>query len=422
MTLAIIILAVALIVVAAVLWLQGQKRVGELNSRLADSNATISELKKENALLHDRNTEMRVENTRLQEGMRFVQEERKRLDRQTELSFEALARKIFTENSQAFKQQHEARLAEILMPLRENLDSFRKAVNDTYQAEARERFSLKERIGELIKLNNTISQETRELTRALRSDGKAQGDWGEMVLESVLSKSGLQKGEQFETQVTRDASGRVITNDEGDRLRPDVVVHFPDGHDVVIDSKVSLSAYTDMVNADSEDDRKAAEMRHVKSVREHVKELAMKDYSAYVTGTRPADFVMMFIPSEGAYMAAMQLDNHLWQDAYDKRVLIVSPTHLISSLKVVKQLWQQEQINRNVMKIAETGGYLYDRLVGFVDAMEDIRRNIERTSKSYEEAFKKLSTGRISVLKTAENLRELGAKTSKSLPSKLIEE
>lgn len=421
MTIAIIILAVALLLVVA-LWLQTQRRVGEKDSRIAEAAREASELRAANSRLQEAITNLKVENTRLQEGMKFAQEERKRLDRQSELSFESLARKIFNENSQEFKKQHEARLAEILTPLRENLESFRKAVNDSYQAEARERFSLKERIGELIQLNNTISQETRELTRALRSDSKAQGDWGEMVLESVLAKSGLQKGEQFETQVTRDSSGRVITNDEGDRLRPDVVVHFPDGHDVVIDSKVSLSAYTDMVNAPDEDERKGAEARHVKSVREHVKELAMKDYSAYVTGTRPADFVMMFIPSEGAYMAAMQLDNHLWQDAYDKRVLIVSPTHLISSLKVVKQLWQQEQVNRNVMKIAETGGYLYDRLVGFVDAMEDIKRNIERASKSYDEAFKKLSTGRVSVLRTAENLRELGAKTSKSLPSKLIED
>ncbi len=422
MTLAIIILAAALILVVAIMWATGQKRVEEMDHRLAQANNQIVELKQLNARLQETNTGLRVENTRLQEAMRFAQEERKRLDKQSELSFEALARKIFTENSQAFKQQHEARLAEILTPLRENLESFRKAVNDSYQAEARERFSLKERIGELIQLNNTISQETRELTRALRSDSKAQGDWGEMVLESVLSKSGLQKGEQFETQVTRDASGRVITNDEGDRLRPDVVVHFPDGHDVVIDSKVSLSAYTDLVNADNDGDRRGAETRHVKSVRDHVKELAMKDYSAYVQGSRPADFVMMFIPSEGAYIAAMQLDNHLWQEAYDKRVLIVSPTHLISSLKVVKQLWQQEQINRNVMKIADTGGYLYDRLVGFIDAMEEIKRNIERTSKSYDDAFKKLSSGRVSVLKTAENLRELGAKASKQLPSKLIED
>ncbi|MDE6065663.1 MAG: DNA recombination protein RmuC, partial [Duncaniella sp.] len=264
-------------------------------------------------------TSAREENARLTTSLNHLEDDRDNRERQMEAQFKNLANEILRQNSADFKAQNEQRLEEILSPLRANLDEFRKTVTETYSTEARERFSLTERIRELVDLNNTISREARELTLALRGNNQVQGDWGEMVLESILERSGLQEGEEYFLQATSDGNGGVLRNESGQKLRPDVVVKYPDGRCVIIDSKVSLTAFIEYVNAEDDKVKDDASARHIKSVRSHIDELARKNYQNYI-GEAKLDFVMMFIPNEPAYMAAMRLEPGLWQEAYDRNV------------------------------------------------------------------------------------------------------
>lgn len=362
---------------------------------------------------------LREENSRLNERIRFGEEEKQRLAEESELRFKNLANQIFTDNSRTFKEQHETRLSEILTPLKENIEQFKKAVSDSYSTEARERFSLQEKIKELMELNMSIGREAKELAVALRGNSKTQGDWGEMILENILEKSGLVRGREFTVQQTVDDEGRTLRDAEGRHLRPDVVINYPDGRCVVIDSKVSLSAYVGWVNCDDNEERTVLGKQHIASVRAHIRELAQKDYQSYVGGGK-TDFVMMFIPNEGAYITAMQLDDTLWQQAYEQRVLIVSPTHLISALKLVEQLWQHDRMAHNVLDIATAGGNMYDKFVGFVDDMLRIEKAIISTREAYDKALNKLTEGKGNLVSRAEKLKKMGAKVSKSLPSTIV--
>ncbi len=355
------------------------------------------------------------ENSRLCERIRFVEEEKQRLAKESELRFKELATSIMNEHSRNFKEQNETRLNEILTPLKENIEQFKKSINESYSKEARERFSLQEKIKELMELNQSIGKEAKELATALRRDSKTQGNWGEMILESILEKSGLEKGREYTVQQTRDESGQTLRNEENRGLRPDVVVNYPDGRHLVIDSKVSLTAYVEYVNCDDPSHREILAKRHVDSVRAHICELDKKSYQDVVGGGQ-TDFVMMFIPNEGAYSAAMQLSNSLWQEAYDKHVLIVSPTHLISALKLIEQLWRHDKIANNYIEIARLGGTMYDKFVGFVNDMHAIRKSIDNTRDSYDKAMNKLCDGRGNLVSRAEKLKKLGAKTNKSMP------
>ena len=331
-----------------------------------------------------------------------------------ESRFKNLANDILRQNTADLKTQNEERLSEILAPLRMNIDEFRKTVSDTYNNEARERFSLSERIKELVDLNQSISRQARELSEALRGDSKVQGDWGEMVLESILENSGLQKGVEYFTQATTDSDGNVLRNEDGTMLRPDVVVKYPDGRFVVIDSKVSLTAFVDYANADNEEIRDGAAMRHVRSVKKHIDELARKRYQEYV-GDAKLDFVMMFIPNEPAYIAAMRLDPSLWQEAYDRKVLIVSPTHLVSGLRLIEQLWSRDKVTKNAIKIAEDAGKMYDKFADFTKDMDRISSAIANASKAHADAMTKLSTGTGNLVKRAQDLKALGIKAAKQL-------
>ncbi len=357
--------------------------------------------------------------SRLQERLTMAQEAHAKMIEDNEVRFRDLATQVLQANSRDLREQSQLQLSQLLSPLKENIEAFKKTVTDTYNSEARERFSLQERIRELIELNNTISQEARQLSTALRGNNKMQGDWGEMILEAILEKSGLTKGREFDVQVTTDTQGNSLRDNSGTLLRPDVVVYYPDGRCVVIDSKVSLSAYIDLVNCTDPDQATALGHSHVASVRRHIAELAGKNYQDFV-GDRHTDFVMMFIPNEGAYIQAMQLDSHLWQDAYDSRVLIVSPTHLISALRLVEQLWRQDRVRSNVEKIATEGGNMYDKLVGFIADMKNIEKSINQTREAYDKAINKLSDGRGSLVSRAEKMRQLGAKVSKSIPQDLL--
>lgn len=393
----------------------------ELDTRLGAMSEHLAAAREENSALHTRLELLNDEMERRESQKAEQEEKRKEQEQLLESRFRNLANDILRQNTADLKSQNEERLLEILAPLRNNIDDFRKAVTDTYNNEARERFSLSERIKELVDLNQSISRQARELSEALRGDSKVQGDWGEMVLESILERSGLQKGVEYITQVTTDSAGNALRNEDGSLLRPDVVVKYPDGRFVVIDSKVSLTAFVDYANADNDEVREGAAMRHVRSVKKHVDELARKRYQEYV-GEAKLDFVMMFIPNEPAYIAAMRLDPGLWQEAYDRQVLIVSPTHLVSGLKLIAQLWSRDRHTKNAITIAEEAGKMYDKFADFTKDMERIEKALGSTRKAYDDAMTKLTTGTGNLMNRALNLQKLGVKASKQLAASVAKE
>lgn len=385
----------------------------------ADNEAAIASLKAEYAERERAEAERHSQAMEREEQRRrdeIAREEARKEER--EQQFRAMASAAFTSQAEQMRQQQESGLGLILTPLKEQIEGFKKSFTDIYSAEARERFSLGEHIKRLIEANNSLGNEAKELTRALRGDSKVQGDWGEMVLESILEKSGLKEGEEYFVQVTTDSLGNQLLNEEGGHLRPDVVLHYPNRGDVVIDSKVSLKAYTDYVNSADEPSRAAAIAGHVRSMRQHVRELRDKRYQDFLgarSGDRTMDFVMMFVPNEGAYLTALTADSGLWQEALESRVIIASPTHLVSVLSMIRQLWTENRMNRNSLEIAEAAGKMYEKFCGFVKDMEKIRKGIETTDKAYRDAMSKLTEGKGNLTTRAEKLKELGAKTAKQL-------
>ena len=368
--------------------------------------------------------EARIENARLKEKIGNVEAFNNSVREETKAQFKSLAADIFSSQSEKFKEANETRLSEILNPLKEDIKDFKRRVDDTYMNSSKERTLLGEQMKRLMELNMSIGKEARDLTEALSGNTKVQGDWGEMVLETILVKSGLVEGENYFVQRTKNDDGTQIKNDDNGRLRPDVVVALPDKKCIVIDSKVSLTAYVNYINADNEDDRQRFGKAHLLSVRSHLKELETKRYQDFVGvgNDDRIDYVLMFIPNEHAYMAAMTLDNNLWMEAYEKRVVIISPAHLISTLRLIAQLWTRDKQTKNALKIAEEGGKLYDKFVGFVNDMQTVEQSLGKASEAYASAMSKLHTGRGCIVSKVENLKKLGAKTSKTLPSDMLPE
>ena len=333
------------------------------------------------------------------------------------LQFNVLASDVLKRNSESLKEANSEQIDALLRPLKENIESFKKTISEGYVKESSSRKLLEVQIERLVKLNETIGEEARNLTSALKGNSKVQGDWGEMILETLLENAGLERGINFETQLTRDSGGNVLKNDEGKLLRPDVLIKLPDNHSIIVDSKVSLTAFVDYCNAEDENVRIVAGKKHLQSVYAHIDELHAKMYQNNLKGA--ADYVMMFIPNESAYIAAVQLDINLWKYAYERGVIIVSPTHLFSVMSIVSQLWRQDKQNRNAMLIAERGGKLYDKLVLFMDSFEKVGKSIDDAMTSYNKSFNQLRTGKGNVLRQAEDMKALGAKASKSLPERL---
>lgn len=368
--------------------------------------------------------EARIENARLKEKIGNVEAFNNSVREETKAQFKSLAADIFSSQSEKFKEANETRLSEILNPLKEDIKDFKRRVDDTYMNSSKERTLLGEQMKRLMELNMSIGKEARDLTEALSGNTKVQGDWGEMVLETILVKSGLVEGENYFVQRTKNDDGTQIKNDDNGRLRPDVVVALPDKKCIVIDSKVSLTAYVNYINADNDDDRQRFGKAHLLSVRSHLKELETKRYQDFVGvgNDDRIDYVLMFIPNEHAYMAAMTLDNNLWMEAYEKRVVIISPAHVISTLRLIAQLWTRDKQTKNALKIAEEGGKLYDKFVGFVNDMQSVEQSLGKASEAYASAMSKLHTGRGCIVSKVENLKKLGAKTSKTLPSDMLPE
>ena len=382
---------------------------GEENEKV---KAELVASRGENISLREENTSLRTENARLDEQLRQQAEERKALRAESEMVFREIATSIFDEKSKAMSENNRTQLGDILTPFKSDLENLKKTINDCYIGEMSEVKSLKEQVKDLTDLNNTIGREAKELTMALKGNSKVQGDWGEMLLKQLLEKSGLEEGVNYVLQATENPDGTKIKSESGGQLRPDAIFYLPEGKSLIIDSKVSLTAYTDYVNA-SAGEQAVALAAHLRSVKSHIDELARKEYPKYVNNA--ADFVMMFVPNEGAYMAALNADKDLWQDAYDRHIVIISPTHLISVLKLMYQLWMRDKQTKNALKIADETGKLYDKFVNFVGDLEDIGKHLDKANTVYEEAFKKFSTGKGNILSRVENIRELGAKTAKKL-------
>jgi DNA recombination protein RmuC len=326
--------------------------------------------------------------------------------------FSELAGKIFDEREQRFAQTSNKRLGQLLDPLKERIQSFEKRVEESYQQEARERFSLGKELERLQQLNLRLSDEATNLTRALKGQ-KTQGNWGELILERVLEHAGLEKGREYQTQVS-------LKGPDGERFQPDVLILLPGDKQVVVDSKVSLTAYQQFVGADDDVIGQAALKQHVLSLRNHVKGLAGKDYKR-LEGLHSLDFVLLFVPIEAAFSAALQAEPNLFQEAFDRNIVIVSPTTLLATLRVIDSLWKQERQSQNAREIAERAGWLYDKFVLFIQDLDEVGNRLQQLDKAYAAARNKLTDGRGNLVSRSEQLKLLGARASKSLPPELLE-
>lgn len=346
----------------------------------------------------------------LQEKLDNQKQEIEEMQKQAHLTFESIAHKLLEENSQKFSQNSHEKMEQILTPLKENIQEFKKKVEDTYDKESKERHTLEAKIKELVELNNQISRDANNLTNALKGQAKTQGTWGEMILENILENSGLVRDREYFVQ-------EVYYDEDGNKKQPDVIIKYPDQREIIIDSKVSLVAYERFVN---EEDEKARELHlaaHFASIKMHIDGLSSKNYENRENS--PA-FVFLFVPIEPAFMTVMHYDRELWNYAYRKRIILISPTNLIAALKMIMEIWHKDRQNRNALEIAAQGSALYDKFVGFVNEMEKIGTNLSKTQESYDAAFKKLSTGNGNLITQVEKIKRLGLNTKKALHDKYL--
>ncbi len=327
--------------------------------------------------------------------------------------FKALASDILEDKSKRFTEQNQTNINQLLEPLKIKITEFQGKVQEVYVQEGKDRSALAEQVKQLMVLNNQLSDDAHNLTRALKGQAKTQGNWGELILERVLEASGLRKDHEYSVQESH-------TRADGSRAQPDVVVHLPEDKHLIIDAKVSLNAYEEYANVETDVQRDAAMKRHLDSVRNHIKDLSEKNYQQ-LYGLQSLDFVLMFIPVEPAFMLAISHDSDLWQDAWKKNVLLVSPSTLLFVVRTVAHLWRQEQQNRNAQEIANRGSELYDKLVGFVEDLDSLGAKLQQAQKAYDGAYNKFTGGRGNVIRQAEMLKELGVKPTKQLPQKLID-
>jgi DNA recombination protein RmuC len=354
--------------------------------------------------------------TRLQEQNQAAQEKLALLERVRDEftdKFKSLANDLLEEKSKKFTEQNQTNLGTLLTPLREQLGDFRKRVDEVYDKESRERQLLKVEIDSLKNLNQRISEDAINLTRALKGESKTQGAWGELVLERLLEASGLQKGREYDAQIG-------LRDEDGGRPRPDVIVHLPEGRDLIIDAKVSLTAYERYCSALDEGERGAHMNAHVASMRTHVKQLGERRYSE-LPGMNSLEFVLMFVPVEAAFIEASHHDDALHEFALDKQVVIVTTSTLLATLRTVSTLWRFDDRNRNAFEIADRAGKLYDKFVGFVENIEDARHKLDAARVALSSARSKLVSGRGNLVGSVEKLRELGARAAKTLPDALVE-
>ena len=450
MSVVILVVSIVVLIVAVVLFLQKPKGVNgvseqelqhlrEENSRLqialakAEERALGLALERDKAdklLLDERarydvsintlNQELLAEKNRMAKAEEAFKAQRERLTEQErsiqdiqqkfQLEFQNIANKLLEEKSQKFVETNKTHLDILLNPLKENIKAFEEKVDKVYNMEAAERNTLKGVISQLMELNKLISNEAQNLTKALKGDSKKQGNWGEVILERVLERSGLVKDREYRMQVS-------LTAENGGRLQPDVIVDLPDDKHIIIDSKVSLVAYERLVSCETEEERKIYSKAHVESIRGHVNDLSSKNYHALYQINSP-DFVLLFVPIESSFSFAVQIDAELFSFAWEKRVVIVSPSTLLATLRTISSIWKQERQNKNVLEIARLSGTMYDKFVNFINDTESIGKNIKQSQAAYDGAMNKLIEGTGSLSKTADKIKNLGAKATKQLDQK----
>ena len=388
----------------------GQQQVQqsrESAQRIESLQAETARLNENKAVLE---TKLELEKTQFEEKLALLKESKAELS----LQFKNLANEIFDDKSKRFEERNTVALSGLLNPLQEKIKTFEKRVEDSYNAEARERFSLSNDLKKLHELNDRLGVEAANLVNALKGDNKSQGNWGEMILTTLLERSGLTKGKEYEVQVS-------LNSQDGARLQPDVVVHMPEGRDIIIDSKVSLKAWEAFTSADDAAERESHIKAHVQSIRSHVRGLSAKSYQNLV-GVNTLDYVFLFMPIEAAYSVAIQQDPDLNQDAFERNVIFVGPATLLTTLKTVQNLWRFEQQNQNAKQIAESAGKLYDKFVGFSEDIEELGKKMEAANTSYDKAYNKLKSGRGNLISRTEKLRLLGAKTAKQHKTAVLQE
>ncbi len=442
-------LAIGLFIGGIVVWLGMRSKLttqdGDFQQKLAESERIkqdeINSLDKEKSIINEKYTSLQEANEKsiievsaersrnekltariataeadyknLKEKLDSQKSELENIQKKFTTEFENIANKILKNNSLEFTQVNQKNIKEILNPLKDKIQTFEKKVEDTYQKGIKDQTDLKAELKKLYDLNSRISEEANNLTKALKSDSKKQGNWGEFILERVLERSGLVKGQEYDTQIT-------ARNEQGELIRPDVIIKLPENKHIIIDSKVSLLAYEAYVNEEEQDKRNVFLKQHVDSIKTHIKGLSEKNYQNATLFDTP-DFVLLFMPIESAFSAAIQYDSDLFNFAWEKKIVIVSPTTLLATLRTVASIWKHEKQTLNALEIARQGGALYDKFVGFLKDLENLGLQINRVSKTYDDARNKLVDGTGNLIKRVEDLKKLGAKASKSLPVKYIE-
>lgn len=352
--------------------------------------------------------ELNTERKQVQHRIDSLNEAKEALTNQ----FKNLANEILEDKAKKFTEQNAQQLDTLLKPLQTKLTEFKEQVSNSYEKESRERFALKNEIERLANLNIKMSDEARSLTNALRGDSKIQGNWGELVLESILESSGLRKGEEYLLQDSH-------TQADGSRLQPDVIIKLPEGRHLIIDSKVSITAYARHTEAATTDEADKELLAHIQSIRQHIQGLSGKNYAG-IADIASVDFVLMFIPIEPAFLSALKSAPNLYQEALSKNIVLVCPGTLMATLRTVAHLWRQDQQNKNAMEIARQCANLYDKFVGFVEDLEQIGKRLDQAQSSYHDAFNKLKSGKGNLIKAAEKVKELGVKSNKMIASNLL--
>lgn len=390
---------------------------GSLTGRLEKSLEVFEEQRRELELksielnkLTIEHTTSKTENEHLRTKLQEQVVELEKLDERFKKEFQNVANTILKENSKEFSEANQKQVGEILKPLKEKIKEFEEKIDKSSQ----ERNTLKGELQKMFELNQKMSEEASNLTRALKGDSKQQGTWGELILGKVLERSGLVEGIEYKQE-------DFSSNQEGSSIRPDVVVYLPDDKHLIIDSKVTLVAYEQWVSAESDEERLIFAKQHLESVKRHIKQLGDKDYQFSVKHNSP-EFILMFMPIEAAFSAAIQMDTELFTYAWDRKIVIVSPSTLLATLRTVASIWKQEKQNKNVARIAEESGRLYDKFVNFLEDFEKIRKTLDQSIRAYDGAYNKLTSGKGNLIKRAQDIKALGAKTSKSIDQSLIDQ
>ncbi len=412
------IVAAILFVVFLVLWAMQHKSAASI---AAERDAAVQNEVRERAgreaaeervrTLIEQNAAARERLAATEERMENERAEREKAEEMMRTQFRNLANDILVEQSQHFKETNKESLDQLLKPFKENISEFRDRVERIYASENEQQGALRNELRNLMELNRRITTETTNLTNALKGNSKVQGDWGEMILETILDGSNLIKGVHYDTQVN-------LKDEAGNNLRPDVVLYLPEGKRIVIDSKVSLTAFVNSVSAEDEPTRRSALAAHVASVRQHVAELGRKEYQRLLESP---DFVIMFIPNEPAFLAALQTDNSIWAEAYDKKVIISSPTNLFALLKLVDDLWKRNAQSKNTADIVTCGTKLYDQLVAFTESLENVGASLEKARSAYDDARKRLTSGNDNIIRVGEKLRKLGLPTKRTQSPRMLD-